>query len=135
MTGRLSKLQQWILQETLQYGTEQGEEGVMLLRKQLLKLWRREHYPYSEIWACYQDDYQSQRAEWFKTLPKLNVSLTRSIVSLRSKGLVRTFKLDRPDVDVWMLGNALRVSKFAGPLFLDEKQKVERVLQQALLAN
>ena len=97
-----------ILCRTLKYGTEQAEEGVTLLRKQLLELWQREHYPHSEIWACYQDDYQSQRAEWSKTLPKFNVSLSRSILSLRGKGLVRTFKLYRPGVDVWMFGNVLR---------------------------
>jgi hypothetical protein len=88
------------------------EEDATQLRKYLLELWRREHVI---AWD-----------EWRKARPKFNVSLSRSILSLRRKGLVRAFKLDTPDTAVWMLANLLQVTRFTSPLFLSEEQKAER---------
>ena len=83
MTGRLSKLQQWILKTTLEKGVwihrppvEQGEEfieGTGISRSELVELWVRQN----------------------GSSPAFEPSLTRSIANLRSKGLVRTFR-DQP---------------------------------------
>jgi hypothetical protein len=88
----------------MQYGTEEETEGIMLLRRHLLELWRRERYP------------SISQAERSGAREKFNVSLTRSILNLRDKGLIRTFGIDRPDLELWMFKDAARSAMLSAGL-------------------
>ena len=102
---RLSKLQKWILQTTLTKGQQINRPDIfqglfIIYRKGLAGCWLRENY--KDTWT--QDDMRRIRA-------KLEVSLTRSIINLRRKGLVRTFTIERPAFFLWLLRPEIRPAK------------------------
>jgi hypothetical protein len=107
---RLSKLQRWILQTTLTKGQLINPPDILqglfvIPRKTLAGCWLRENY--KDTWT--QDDMRRART-------KLEVSLTRSIVNLHRKGLVRTFKIERPAFFLWLLRPDFRSAKSERPL-------------------
>lgn len=77
---RLSKLQRWILKNTLANGNEDAE-GVMLLRKHFIELWRREH-KLMHATATYipRFDHQNSR-EWNKEINDKEESTSRLFAS------------------------------------------------------
>jgi hypothetical protein len=77
----------------------------VVYRKGLAGCWLRENY--KDTWT--QDDLRRIRA-------KLEVSLTRSIINLRRKGLVRTFTFQRPAFFLWLLRPDFRSAKNERPL-------------------
>ena len=102
---RLSKLQRWILKTTLNKDLCSTEDNIIqgsfsISRKGLAGCWLRENC--KDTWT--QDDMRRVRA-------KLEVSLTRSIINLRRKGLVRTFTFERPAFFLLLLRPDFRSAK------------------------
>jgi len=105
-------------------------------RKRLITHWLNENCK-----ARHWGEYGKWKEEADKIRPKFNVSLTRSIVNLRSKGLVRTFNISRPSLTMWAFRDAARqaqlsrgMKRMAGEN-ADEEDKVLAIYNAAKEAN